>query len=875
MRAERWRRVEELYHAAMEQEENQRAAFLERSCSGDQALRAEVESLIAYAEQTGRIIDQPAIEVVAAAMAEGIRAEGGITADKMIGARIAQYRIVEKLGVGGMGDVYRAVRADEQFEKQVAIKLVRQGLATEFVYARFRKERQILAGFEHENIARLLDGGTTEEGHPYFVMELVEGKPIDDYCDERKLGTAARIDLFQSVCSAVQYAHQRLVVHRDIKPSNILVTADGVPKLLDFGIAAILSPENDTPAADPTVTAQRMMTPQFASPEQLRGKVITTATDVYSLGVVLYTLLTGHLPYRLDTKSPYDLAHAICEVEPEKPSTAVGHSERMAERNGETRRVTAEQVSSCRNTSPEKLRRELSGDLDQILLKALRKEPQRRYASAQDFAEDLRSYTLGLPVSARRGTFSYRSGKFIKRNKLSLSAAAIFALVLLAGAVAIVREARIARIQQANAERHFDTLRKLTNSLLFEFHDSIETLPGSTKARELVVRRALEYLDQIAVEAPNDPATLSDLAAGYERIGKIIGAEHFAHLGGAGAPQQTMGFLEKALAIRQRLVEANPSDLSLQLDRLRTMKLVGNAKFALGDLDGALAFAEQRLKIEEQLAANHDSEDLRSETWQTLINLGAIKIEVGDDGPAADYERRALAMSQTMLVKNPANLRMRRRAGVSDDWLGKALMLEGKYAEASSEFEKANAIWEQLAANDPNNTDFQRFIATTQGTWCECLAHAGLLSEARGHCQKTIAIAEGMMKSDKNNVQAVEDVASSYDGMGFVLYLMHSPRAAIVFERRADSLYSDATARDPESIENGVDYARALMMYGRIETDLRRPELARENFQRAQGLLEHWAQHSPKNRYIRHSMDEVQAEIRALPNDTIPIIPEQ
>jgi eukaryotic-like serine/threonine-protein kinase len=875
MQAERWRRVEELYQKAMEQEEGQRAAFVERSCAGDQTLRAELDSLIAYARQTGRIIDQPAMEVIAAVMAEGLRAEGGITADKMIGARIAQYRIVERLGVGGMGDVYRAVRADEQFEKQVAIKLVRQGLDTEFVYARFRKERQILAGFEHENIARLLDGGTTEEGHPYFVMELVEGKPIDEYCDERKLGVAARIDLFESVCSAVQYAHQRLVVHRDIKPGNILVTADGVPKLLDFGIAAILSPESDAPAADPTVTAQRMMTPQFASPEQLRGEAITTATDVYSLGVVLYNLLTGRLPYRLDTSSPYDLAHAICEVEPEKPSTAVGHSEQMAESNAETRRVTAEQVSSCRNTSPEKLRRALSGDLDQILLKALRKEPQRRYASAQDFAEDLRSYTLGLPVSARRGTFSYRSGKFIKRNKLSLSVTAIFALVLLAGAVAIVREARIARIQQANAERHFDTLRKLTNSLLFEFHDSIETLPGSTKARELVVRRALEYLDQIAVEAPNAPATLSDLAAGYERIGKIIGAEHFAHLGGAGAPQQTMGFLEKALAIRQRLVEANPSDLSLQLDRLRTMKLVGNAKFALGDLDGALAFAEQRLKIEEQLAASHDSEDLRSETWQTLINLGAIKIEVGDDGPAADYERRALAMSQTMLVKNPANLRMRRRAGVSDDWLGKALMLEGKYAEASSEFEKANAIWEQLAANDPNNTDFQRFIATTHGTWCECLAHAGLLSEARGHCQKTIAIAEGMMKSDKNNVQAVEDVASSYDGMGFVLYLMHSPRAAMVFERRADSLYSDATARDPESIENGVDYARALMMYGRIETDLRRPELARQNFQRAQGLLEHWAQHSPKNRYIRHSMDEVQAEIRALPNDTVPIIPEQ
>ncbi len=875
MQAERWRRLEELYHAAMEQEESQRSAFLERSCAGDLALRAEVDSLIAYARQTGGMIDQSAAEVVAAAMAEDLGAEGGVTADKMIGARIAQYRIVEKLGVGGMGDVYRAVRADQQFEKEVAIKLVRQGLDTEFVYSRFRKERQILAGFEHENIARLLDGGTTEEGHPYFVMEFVEGQPIDEYCDDGKLGTDARIHLFQSVCSAVQYAHQRLVVHRDIKPSNILVTADGVAKLLDFGIAAILSPESDSPAADPTVTAQRMMTPQFASPEQLRNEAITTATDVYSLGVVLYTLLTGHLPYRLDTKSPYDLAHAICEVEPEKPSTAAGHSEQMAERNGETRRITAEQVSRCRSTSPEKLRRALSGDLDQILLKALRKEPQRRYASAQDFAEDLRSYTLGLPVSARRDTFRYRSGKFIKRNKFSLAATAIFALVLLAAAVAIVREVRIARMQQASAERRFETLRKLTNSLLFEFHDSIETLPGSTKARELVVRRALEYLDQIAAEAHNDPTTLRDLAAGYERIGKIIGAEHFAHLGGAAAPQQAEEFFEKALAIRLRLVEANPSDLSLQLDRLRTLKNVETAKFSLGDLDGALAFDQQRLKIEEQLVASHDSEDLRSETWQTLISLGITKVTVGDDGSAVGYEVRALAMSQTLLEKNPASLRMRRRVAVSHDWLGKALMLEGKYPEAGGEFQKANTIWEQLAANDPNNTDFQRFISTTHETWCACLAHAGLLSEARPHCQKAIAIYESMMRSDKNNVQAVEDVASSYDAMGFVLYLMHSPQAAMVFERRANALYTDATARDPDSLENGVSHARALMMYGRIETDLHRPERARENLQRAQGFLEHWAKHSLKDRYILHSLAEVRAEIKALPNDTVPIIPEQ
>jgi serine/threonine protein kinase len=871
MQAERWRHLEELYHAAMEQEESQRAPFLERSCAGDQALRAEVESLIAYARQTGRMIDQRAIEVVAAAMAEGLRTEGGTTADKMIRARIAQYRIVEKLGVGGMGDVYRAVRADEQFEKQVAIKLVRQGLDTEFVYARFRKERQILAGFEHENIARLLDGGTTEEGHPYFVMELVEGKPIDEYCDEHKLGVAARIDLFLSVSAAVQYAHQRLVVHRDIKPSNILVTADGVPKLLDFGIAAILRPESDSPAADPTVTAQRMMTPQFASPEQLRGEIITTATDSYSLGVVLYRLLTGHLPYRLDTKSPYDLAHAICEVEPEKPSTAVGHSEQMAERNGETRRVTAEQLSSCRNTSPEKLRRELSGDLDQILLKALRKEPQRRYASAQDFAEDLRSYTLGLPVSARRGTFSYRSGKFIKRNKFSLAAAAIFALVLLAAAVAIVREARIARLQQASAEKRFETLRKLTNSMLFEFHDSIETLPGSTKARELVVSRALEYLDQIAAEAHNDPATLRDLAAAYERIGRIRAEAGHPHLGGTGSFQQANELYAKALEIRQNLAAATPGDVSLQSELLGTMLNVARIYEQFGELDRALDLQQRRLEIETRLQATHDSEDLRYNIAATLIGIGELKLWLGDYDSALVYERRSLVMNQALLDANPTSLRMLRGVWRSRGWTTMVLRLDKRYEEGAVEARKALAISTELATRDPNNTDFQRYRIADNENLCQSLAYAGSFSEVRSLCQKAIAINEAMVKSDKSNVQAREDLANSNMTMGLALYLMHSPRQALLFERRADSMYSDLAAHDPDSLASRIDHAESLIYAGRSEARLHQPELARKDLEQARKILEELTNASPHYQYFRNTLDEAQAAIQALPQDTAPL----
>ena len=328
MEPERWQDVERIYHAALQCEESERVSFLERTCAADPVLRAEVESLLKYAQRPAKFFETPALDVVARKLADDLHAQDAVHSAGMIDARIAQYRIVGKLGAGGMGDVYRAVRADDLYEKQVAIKLVREGLDTDFVYARFRQERQILASLEHENIARLIDGGTADEGHPYFVMELVEGQPIDAYCDERKLGIGARLDLFRTVCSAVQYAHQRLVVHRDIKPSNIQVTADGVPKLLDFGIATILSAHPDSPEAAPTVTAtaQHIMTPQFASPEQFRGEVITTAADVYSLGVVLYKLVTGRLPYRLENDSPYDLAHAVCEGEPEKPSIAVGRA---------------------------------------------------------------------------------------------------------------------------------------------------------------------------------------------------------------------------------------------------------------------------------------------------------------------------------------------------------------------------------------------------------------------------------------------------------------------------------------------------------------------------------------------------------------------
>ena len=327
-----------------------------------------------------------------------------------------------------MGAVYLAVRADDQYQKQVAIKLIKRGMDTETILRRFRTERQILANLDHPNIAKLLDGGTTEEGLSYFIMDYVDGLPIDMYCDTQKLTTVERLRLFRTVCSAVAYAHQNRVVHRDLKPGNILVTAQGVVKLLDFGVAKLLNPEASSKTTGSTAAALRPMTPEYASPEQVRGSVITPASDIYSLGVLLYELLTGHRPYRVRSLTPQEIEHVICEEAPEKPSMVIGRVEEAPDRD---RPLTPASVSETREGQPEKLRRRLAGDLDTIVLMALRKEPERRYGSVEQFSEDIRRHLEGLPVIARKDAFWYRSAKFIKRNKAAVLAATLGAGIIL------------------------------------------------------------------------------------------------------------------------------------------------------------------------------------------------------------------------------------------------------------------------------------------------------------------------------------------------------------------------------------------------------------------------------------------------------------
>jgi serine/threonine protein kinase len=446
MKPERLQEIERLYHAALEREESQRAMFLREACGADESLRREVESLLAYGRKAEGIMELPAIELAARALGEStsdqhtFRVTGTfvpLELPRMEERRLGGYTLVREIGRGGMGVVYLAERSDGVFRKQSAVKLVLPSVNSAGVIARFQQEREILASLDHPNIAKLLDGGVTEEGWPYFVMEFVDGQPIDRWCDERKLNISRRIELFRGVISAVQYAHRRLVVHRDLKPSNIFVTNDGTVKLLDFGIAKVLSAP-DTGKTAETQTLARMMTPEYASPEQVNGHAITTLSDVYSLGVTLYELLTGHQPYCLLSAAAHEIARVIAEVEPTRPSDVVATE--CGTRRDRTQ-ITPDTVSIVREGDPVRLRKRLVGDLDCILLMALQKEPDRRYGSAESLAEDLQRHLEYQPVTAREATLWYRVRRFCGRNPGGVAAGVLVVLSLLAGAATLIWQA--------------------------------------------------------------------------------------------------------------------------------------------------------------------------------------------------------------------------------------------------------------------------------------------------------------------------------------------------------------------------------------------------------------------------------------------------
>jgi len=481
--SDNWERVKQLFEAALDLESSQWPAFLAKNCD-DETMRQQIELLLFDYKEAGSFLDEPALsskiaapEVELANTAEAFPERepgpGDLSAtatsaepdDPMIGRKFGSYRLAKRVGKGGMAVVYLAERADDEYHTQVAIKVVQPGLDSHDLLTRFRNERQTLASLDHPNIVKLLDGGSTPDGVPFLVMDYVKGCPIDDYCDRHRFSVDERLQVFSKVCEAVQYAHQKGVIHRDIKPGNILVTGDGIPKLLDFGIAKVLNAEPLSQKLLATQTGMRCMTPAYASPEQMQDKSITTATDIYSLGVVLYELLSGHYPYRLTQHTPAEIERAICEQDPEAPSTAVSRVETDTSFEAPITK-TPEVVSLTREGQPDRLRRRLRGDLDNIVLKALQKEPEKRYGSVEEFSQDIGRHLQHLPVKARPNTLTYRTSKFVRRHKTEVGAAftvlvviafaASFAFNMLGFRDRVVGSVSSSRIQSVNRARPFN-----------------------------------------------------------------------------------------------------------------------------------------------------------------------------------------------------------------------------------------------------------------------------------------------------------------------------------------------------------------------------------------------------------------------------------
>ncbi|MCZ2149787.1 MAG: serine/threonine protein kinase [Bryobacterales bacterium] len=681
------RKVEEIFARLLDFEDRERLHALEALCPDDPRTAAEVremlEQLPAAESYFGRFPTQ--------------ENAGALRLD---GQRVGVYRITGELGRGGMGVVYRAERDDGQFARPVAIKFVSLLAAGGEAWRRFEREKRILAGLRHPNIAELLDAGVSEEGTPYIVMELVEGVAIDAYCRERRLSAGDRIRLIQQIAGAVDFIHRNLIVHRDIKPGNVLVTAEGVPKLLDFGISRMLPAAGEE--GDRTAPERHLMTLNYASPEQLRGEAVSTGADVYSLGLLLYELLAGHQAYSLSGSLTADLLRQVLEEEPPRPGAGA--------------------------------------DLDQIVMKSIRKAPSQRYASARELAADLENYMAGRPVAAMPPAKLYRLGKWARRNRFTVTAGAFMALMLLAAGAAVVWQMQAARRERAAAERRFHEVRKLANSILFEFHDPIARLSGATEVRRLMISRSLEYLDSLARDSRKDVALQLDLVSAYTRLGDIQG---------------------------------NPNRANL-----------GDTKGALASYDKARAMLEELLKAE----SRHRAASL--ELGRVLTLIGAQLVHVGRGADSLEVKRKALDHWERLAKDAPEDGRVWRGLGAAYSEMATATADQLPHHDRLAFGNRAMAVYEKLLEARPADPERMRDLATV---------HKYLSGMYQDDANRMIEHARAAVKLDEQRVQA-----APRDATARMEFAQSLSMVATGCEKKGDLLTATAFARRSVDIRRAL-----------------------------------------------------------------------
>ncbi|HEY3174463.1 MAG TPA: serine/threonine-protein kinase [Candidatus Polarisedimenticolia bacterium] len=750
----------ELFAEALERPPEERRAFLDSRCSGSADLRAEIDSLIAAheaRERAGTFLGQIDRERSAVLLQEEPELEAA-------GRRVGPYRLLRELGRGGMGVVYLAERAEGGFQQNVAIKLLKRGMDSDAILKRFLRERQILAGLEHLNVARLLDGGVTDEGQPWFAMEHVDGVPITEYCRERQLDLRQRLRLFEESCRAVQYAHGKLIVHRDLKPSNMLVTAEGQLKLLDFGVAKLLGGPlaGDERSVTLTQTGIHPLTPEYAAPEQVRGEPVTTATDIYALGLVLYELLTGRRPYGGEGSSRQDLARAACETEPPPPSEA--------------------------SDVPPRAARSLKGDLDAVVLKALRKEPQRRYASAEALARDIGRFLAGQPVEARPDSVAYRAGRFVGRHKVGVGAVTAAALSLLAGLIGTSWQAVVAARERDRARLEAERAERVKEFLIDLFRASD---PAESKGREVTAKELLERgTERIEKELSSQPAVQAEL------------------LYTMGVSFWSLGRLDRARTVEERSIEIarqaygpEHPEVALGLDAL------GGILYASGQLEAAEETRRQALAMRRRLFPADSPE-----VAESMANLGTVLVRRAKLDEAEPLLREALEIRQKRLgPEHPDTAR-------SIMNLANVVQAKGDYASAARLHAQAVSLRRKLRG------DQHPEVATALGSLGAALAATGDLQGAEAAHREALSIRRKVLGAEH------PAVALNMLHLASVLHLEGDLEGA-------ESMYREALALDRKLLgESHSDVAIALTNLARLLTDRARFEEAMPLFDQAVAL---------------------------------------
>lgn len=669
-----WQQARVIFDEALRLPMNERHAFVERACDGRSHLVIEMRSLL----------DACSDEEAAS---ESVRnAASSENPEQRRRRQIGPYQLGRLLGRGGMGAVYLAHRSDGHFEQEVAIKLIDLPAITDIYSKQFKVERQILAGLAHPFIARLLDGGMSEDGELYLAMEYIEGVSILRYCDQNNLSLRARVLLFKAVCEAVQYAHQNLVIHRDLKPDNILVVPDGTPRLLDFGTAKIMSDASESTPSELTGLGLRSFTPQYASPEQVLEKPISTASDIYSLVVLLFQMLAGVPPYELKEFTTGEMLRVICEMQPPKPSS----------------------VAVC-TEKPD-------ADLDSIVLKALRKEPEERYQTVDQLASDLQAWLDGRPVMARRGTFRYRAGKFAMRNKLAPCAVSLVLLAIIGGAVGVLWQARAANLQRDRAEANAGAMRDLSNSFLSEIDQAVKQLPNSTSVRRLMVQRVAEQLDRVPRSDGVDRLTSIYLINAYIQLARLQGSPAEQSIGdGPGALQS----IDKAMGVAEILESEYPRDREVARVSAQVLKTKSLLLYGVGKPDEGIATLKPAIKTLDEEIDTPKAVPRQIADAADASNLLAAELGDPETPSAGDYSSALIAYKRSTdlyfrsLAIDPGFVRARRGIAGNLGSIGHILIFTDP-VRAIDEIHKSLATWDSLPITGKSDAESRLKIQFTK-----------------------------------------------------------------------------------------------------------------------------------------------------------------